>query len=314
MEHPAYGDFRFSAVVDWIEVAVTLDQPTQPRHVRDRIRSELPHWGTPPFVVPVANNTSGTSKTITFRLQCPVGPTAFMRDLQHVRPPGHRPLIETDVQVLAIEVALDLRQHTYDREGLVAMCLHMFRHRSRIPPAVPIITEPGHFRAAARPHDITRALAAGYSINSPRGASLSYRARHYVKASDSVNGAAYMALPQNMHCARMEATLDGPARPFTTVAGWRSFRFETLAPFFALRRQRVGRTVLARLLLNEQVQFGMPHAPEKASGHRRQTKHVTMADSEWGERMRIALRALTRAQRRRAGIRTDLGTLSAPAA
>ena len=299
-----YADYKFSAVIDWVEVRVTLDQPTQPRHVRARIQAALPHWGTTPFINAVTEDVGCTAKVITFRVQTPTGPAVFLRELQHVAPVGHRPLTSTDMEIIGIEVALDLFHADQDPQALVAACLHMFRHRSRIPAARPRITEFKHYRIAAHVGDISRALADGWSINTPKSAGLSYAARYYVKMFDSINGAAYTRLPLHQHRARMESILVGGDLPFTTIEGWREFKFQKLAPFFALRLATPS-APLAALMQDQLAQLGTPYNQAKVSGHRRQTRRGTMADSAWGERMRVALRGLTGANRS-AGIRTVL--------
>ena len=301
-------------VIDWIEVRVTLGGPTQPQHVRNRIKRQLPHWGRPPYIDPETEASSRSSATIKFRVQNPSTPTAFMREVQAVaRPDDKATLTEQDIEIIGIEIALDVYSHANDREALIDMALHMHRHHARPPAATSRITKHRTREQAENPANVRLAIAAGQTLNAgepalnarpglPARPGADYCARYYFKTTDTTNGTAYALLPTEQHRARMEVTLKGTVLPFTTIAGWRCFRFETLAPYFAMRRVTPSSAPaelsgLADLLSNRVTQHGTPLCPEKIRAHRKTTKGRTKADSAWNEEMRVRLRALTRSQK-----------------
>lgn len=302
--HPDYNDFRFEAVVDWIEVRITLDQPTQPRHVRRRIARALKWRAALPFVHAHTTCASRTSRVITLRFHDPDGPAAFMRDVQHIRPTGHRLLVESDIEVVGLEVALDVYHRKNDRHSLVAMGLHMYRHRASWPQADQLVTEPGHFHMVGRPAQVREALAEGLTINSRRHPEQSHATRHYIKTTDTTMTGAYEPLPVTEHRSRMESTLSGADLPFTTIQSWREFKFQTLAKRFTMRRLAPGRKPESALLMNELVRLGTARDPAKVAAHARLSRPGTTADLDWYERARLALRRLTRRQQRPAEIRT----------
>lgn len=295
-----YTAFKARAVVDWVEVQVTLPGPTQPRHVRRRIERLLPHWGKAPYVHVEAGDGSGPGSTLRFRVQDPLGPAALLRDVQAIARPGDPPPSEDAVRIVGIEVSLDLYHREHDRQALAEMALHLFRHHARPPTQAPgtgpRITEPGHFRFADGGRDSLQALVEGFTINAgTEGAD--YKARYYVKTSDSINGEVYVELPPAEHRARIEVTLRGAALPFSTLEAWRSFKFESLARTFGMRAllpAQASDSWLAKI-----PRFGRPVELSKIAAHERSTRPGTRADSAWAHVARNALRVLTRSQAKR---------------
>lgn len=295
-----YTAFKLRAVVDWVEVEVRLPGPTQPQHVRNRLRQSLPHWGEPPYVAALTNSPSRSANTIRFRVQDPPGPATLLRDLQAVVRPGDPPLNAHDLRVVGIEVSLDAYFSEPGPAVLATVALHMFRHHAR-PPAqepgtVPRITGPGHFRAADGGRDTLQALVDGLTINAGiRGGD--YEARYYVKTTDSIGGESYASLPANLHRARMEVVLRGSLLPFDNLEAWRLFNFGTLAGYFALRvaaPSSADPTWMSKI-----PQLGRPVDHDRAAARKRTNRRGTRADANWAPLARDALRVMQRAQRRR---------------
>jgi hypothetical protein len=290
---------KLRAVVDWVEVEVTLAGRTQPHHVRDRVRRLLPHWGEPPYVAALTNSPSRSTNTIRLRVQDPPGPATLLRDLQAVVRPGDPPLTAHDLRVVGIEVSLDAYVPEPGLAALATVALHMFRHHARPPVqepgTVPRITGPGHFRAADGGQDTLQALGDGLTINAGiRGGD--YEARYYVKTTDSIAGESYATLPANLHRARMEVALRGSQLPFDNLEAWGRFNFGTLARYFALRVAAPSSVDPA--WMSKIPQLGRPVDHDRAAAHKRTNRRGTRADADWAPMARNALRVMQRAQRR----------------
>ena len=201
----------------------------------------------------------------------------------------------SSVKIEAIEVAIDWYPRTPEaRAKLADAAHHLARHLARPPTGTPRITEPGRYRAAARPHDTLRALIDGYTVNMGTK-DAEHRARHYVKRHDSCQAGAYHDLPEAQHRARAEVTLSREACPIKTLNELASFRFETLAKQFHQRKTTTPKTQLAARLRGEVQQWGRPTDEKKRDGHRRQNHLATMGDTTANNWIYNALRGLTRA-------------------
>lgn len=293
--HPLAG-FRLVAGVDWVQAVVKLRKPTQHRHVRTRLQAaglvagRVEHIDAP---------HDRPTRVVAVRIQDPGTPDAFMAAFQHVAPPGNGPILESDVQITGVEIALDAHPKTQvEQPRITDAALYLFRHLARPPVGTPRITSPGHFRAAAAlKGDTRRALADGWTINmGEQGAD--YVARCYVKRADSIPGHAYAPLPQDQHCARLELRLQGQCLPFATVAQWRALRFEKLARSFAMVTDPTPRNSMAALLQDQMVKInaplGKPLDPAKHTQHRRVSRRGVRRDSALNQRVADALRALTK--------------------
>lgn len=315
--HALHG-LKLKAAVDWIEIKITLSRPSQPQHVRARMPAR---WGLP-YVKALTDDPSRTATEFKFRVQDPLGPDQLMREAQALALPGDPAIGEADVTVTGLEVAVDAYPPDGDPQALALAALHLLRHHAQPPAGPPRITEPyyfgadallaaasqtgvelsdkpGWFRVPHSPADALQALQLGLTINvGDQGDN--YRARHYVKRHDTrhdtQDGEAYAPLLPGEHRARFEVTLQGAELPFTTIGAWRGFRFETLAQRFALVRATPA-DGLQLALQDRALQLGRPDSPGKRTGHRRLSAPRTERDTVTNEAIRVALRALTRAQK-----------------
>lgn len=310
-----YTAFEFEAVVDWIEIEVTLRLPTQPQHVRNRIATHLPHWGRPPYIAPLTEAKSRSTRKIGFRVQDPAGPTTLMREIQAVAPPGNGPIKEEDVRIVGIEVSIDAYHPAQDPHALADMTLHLFCMHARPPKraglelnmergAGPlpltdnsnrVITEPRHFRWADGGSDTLQAFIDGYTVRAG-DAGADHTARYYLKTADSLDGTSYAPLLMTEHSARIEVTLTGACTPFDSISAWRAFKFASLAKHFGMRTvNRPASTSDARSRVRT---AGIPTDEARIQDHKRSTRRGTRADGVWYELARNALRALARAQKK----------------
>jgi hypothetical protein len=313
----APSSFRFVSAVDWMEFRVTIANPSQPHHLRNRMPA---NWGRP-YVTAETDDPSGTARTFTFRVQDPRGAEQFMHDVQSLSRPGDRPIVPADVQITAAEITLD--GYHVDRDALTSLAEHLLWNHStwasypRItadPGRVVVRTEtgkhvvktlPGFFglASASKAH---WALDEGATLNlghqpGERPDACDFAQRIYVKTHDSGNGESYRKLPAAQHRARYEVTLRGKHLPFTTIDQWRLFRFETLQrEFFNWRRWKGAPLPPAAAWLAQFPHLGrMSHRLEQARvGRRRGNRRGTEPDSELNRCARNALRRLTREQGR----------------
>ena len=299
--HSDLAAFDFQAVVDWVEVRVRLPRPSQPRHVRARMAAALPHWGAPPYVVAETSSPTGTAVSFTFRVQDPLGPDRLLADLQLLGQDGERPLTEGDIEIVAIEVALDVYPSVRTRPAsdLARVAHYLHLHHARPPKGTVRVTGPDGGSIIWNHGDVQAALRAGKTINTGDVTS-NHRSRCYVKTHDTVDGKSYAPVALSEHRARLEITLAADLVPFATIAGWRSFAFPKLSKQLALRKSiepDAGRTSpLARLLL-PMVRRGKPDSEEARLAHRRLHKATSRADTVANKRIRTALERLTRQQR-----------------
>lgn len=288
--------------LDWVQLEITLPSPSQPRHLRQRLPS---NWGNV-YVHPVEGEHS--SRQFILRVQNPAGANAVLGELQTIGAPGQRPLTEDDVRVVGIEIALDAYPSGGDRELALDAAVHMIRHLAVPPNGELVITSPEHYTAEPRARILRAALCEGWSVNiAPGGrthesklglASQVDALRCYLKDYDSTPENPYQPLPLHLHRARLERTLLGTAAPFTTLTEWRDFRFETLATMFAMCRSDPTASEFMKVLRSAGTPLGRPDDGKRRDSHRRLRRPGTLRDTALNDRIRVALRKLTRAQRR----------------
>lgn len=290
-----YAAFRFEAVVDWVEVRVTLPEPSQPRHVRARMPA---HWGLP-YVKAETDDPSYTTRVFTFKVQDPNGPSQFMNDVQALVKPGQSPLTESEVEIVGIEIAFDAYSIDHDRAALVDMTEAML-WRQTLWASHPRITSPLGSNGVATTAKARRGIEEGWTHNAG-DADGELAQRWYLKSYDTQPGEPFIALPIAEHRARSEVTLRGVRRPFTTMAGWRECQFETLrTPYFSWR---VGENAAGLVdTMPEWVRafpsLGLIDGSERRRKDRRKTRSGTRPDSTLQQAAKNALERLTRQQRR----------------
>lgn len=309
--HPL-GGFRLTAGIDWVRAIVKLRKPTQHRHVRSRMMAAGLVAGV---VTHIDAPHDRPARVVEVTIQDPGTPDTLMRAIQSVAPPGNGPILERDVQIIAVEIFLNASPRTLaDHAELVDAALHLLRHQAHPPTGVPRATEPGHYQAASLCNQARRALASGLSINlGVKGSD--YCARAYVKAHDSTPCQPYAPLTPSKCCARLEITLHGQRLPFSTTSAWRTFKFETLAGYFAMARP-APTNQLSALMLGQLTQLGTPLDSTKRNQHRRTNRTGVCRDTALNKRIADALRALTLRTRREAapdaGIRENQTAPIAP--
>lgn len=296
--HPLAA-FELRASIDRIVIEVRLNQPTQFRHVQDRMSAAG-------LGVPYVHQID--PQTIRTTIQNPTGPDAFMLAVQALAPPGSGPIQESDITIIEVETTLDARPMVpAGRDQLVGATLHFVHHHANPPGNFRVVREKGHWRGNTAPVSqapFRLALQAGdntigagwYADVVKRETSGDpFRLRLYVKEYDSTPSDNYRALPTAQHSARIEAILSGRLCPFSTVTGWREFKFESLTPYFRQVRATPA-SEIAALLLGWLAALGLPTDTDKQASHRRNSSRGTARDTALNRRIYKALARLTQRQ------------------
>lgn len=288
--------------VDWMDFCITLQSPSQFRHVQARL-TEV--WGKL-YVTPVDGPAS--SKSFVLRIHNPPGPEQFLRELQAMARPGEPAITEDDVIVVGVEIALDVYVPSGNRQLLALVGTYLLRHQAHPPEGLPRITSTHKAAETDSTQEIFEAFLSGESTIhcGPQGSDRA--CRFYLKDYDTVDGVPYAKLPPDQWRARFENTLKGPALPFTTIGGWRKCRFEkALADLFALVVPDPKHSTFLAAMEHYRLQLGRrPDSFQRRSSDRVKRGALTLRDSQLNDQGRQQLRALTRAHRRRNSVNIDL--------
>jgi len=294
--HPLAA-FELRASIDRIVIEVRLNQPTHFRHVRDRMKAAG-------LGAPLVHQID--PETIRATIQDPdTGPDAFMRVIQHLAPPGSGPIQESDITIVEVETTLDARPTApATRDQLVGAVLHFVHHHANPPGNFRIVREKGHWRGNTAPLSQApvrlalqagdNTIGAGWYADTVKCETWGdpFRLRLYVKEYDSTPSDNYRALPTAQHSARIEAILSGRLCPFSTVTGWREFKFESLTPYFRQVRATPA-SQIAALGQGWVAALGLPTDTGKQAGHRRNSRVGTARDTALNRRIYKALARLT---------------------
>ena len=303
-QHPLTG-FNLRASIDRIVIEVRLNQPTQFQHVQARMASA---GAGKQYVHEIDPQTFRTT------IQNPTGPDAFMVAVQALAPPGSGPVSESDVRILEVEISLDAKPRApADRDQLVNATLHLVHHHANPPGKFRIVRSSEHwqgttappsqmlFKVALQAGDNT--ICAGWHADVVKRETWGdpFRLRAYVKEYDTNPKATdpkatYKSLAQEKQAARIEAILSGDRRPFTTVAEWRAFKFESLTKYFRQVRPTPA-SQLAALSQRWLVALGQPTDIDKKASHRRNSMTGTARDTDLNRRIYVALTRLTQRQK-----------------
>lgn len=293
---PNFDEFKFKACIDWIELAIKVDKPTQFRHLMKRIP---PSWLTGRIFL-IDGESSGC--VFKFRLQDPPSVAEVRLGLAHM---GVDTTKDENVAVSAIEIALDLYPRCpLSDEKLAKAAYHLLVHHSE-PPGLPLIKSAKKTVSAKKISQLLKAFGGDSTVvcqQSRSSEDMAYSTRHYVKKTDTRRDAATMAstrliLPPEEIRVRMEVTLQNERLPFATLGGWDSFRFSTLSNTFsqvALDRKRTNLHVLYEAGMTQDTFMGLGavRSPKAMAAHRRTSRRGTVRDSKLNEKIRSALRGL----------------------
>ncbi len=292
-----YSNFRFSAVVDWIELEICTENPTNFQTLRRHCDLDFAH--------PLDKSSGGAASVFRIRLQdpeCWQDVDKKLKEIAAIFPLATMPVVS------GIEVSLDGYSRSGNRDELIELGARFYKFQSR--PASTNRRFSGRFRGDVEGiqggmNRLRQKLAAGRVIALGNQASDrhgrwivgSESQRIYIKCTDK---GGKVSLPEAQHRARIERTLQEEAIPVTELDGWKAFRFETMTPNFRFRALKDDLDPLLRLIAERADQVGerkpRPRAKKDKSGFSgtRLYSRVTRADRHLNDLAKGALRGLTR--------------------
>lgn len=296
-----YSKFRIKACVDWIDLEVQTQRPTNFQAVQRRLKVLL---GLPGDKVPYveAQDAGDGSAATVFR--CRIHDPACWHDLDRMmRDLGEQLPLVGEPRVAAIEIALDAYSKGAGRDELIELTSRYYRFHTH--PTSENRRFAGKCKGDTKgkgvdnysPENARRMLADGrVIIIGNKSDDLSQRI--YFKTTDK--GGLPIA-DESKRRARVEVTVQGDAIPISTWGEWASFRFErkenNLSRFFTFRKDRNLNSLspLHRIILERRPQIGERKEQRRSrkGGGQRWYNSETVADTELNKRARDALRNLS---------------------
>lgn len=276
--------FRARAVIDWIELEIHTARSTNFPTVQDRVRASL--GGCRRAWIEALDEGPGRAATrFLVRVQEP--PDSLLIALDEFA--ARMPLAEVPA-IRRIEVSVDFYSRRYDRSELEAMVLRLKRTLNATGPKEIECGPAGTERVLdVRDLRADRTLVIGRP---------GIQWRVYLKVTDLKQPIPNPA----QHRARVEVTLDGEGLPsgLADVDCLKAFRFESLCGLFAFRELRPMELIgsvrtPAEVALKRRQELVLGKGPrELPIPKRRKHSPLTRADGEMKQRVRDALRDLTR--------------------
>ena len=317
--------FQTRAVIDWIELSVTLESGTQFRYIQNKLQSIL-ELDTPPFVKPVNPGAGNVAKRFAVRLHD--AHAATLRELERITTALAlvHPLAEP-TQVTGIEIALDF--HAKHDQNDIPTMVHRLQSsiaahgnpRQFDPDKAPAPRHGNRFLNQDRPEPVT-GLTLDPRLNLRIGnADDAVQWQIYDKRTDKNR----KPIEPEARRARAEFTLTGgelarrvlgpnAGSRLVTLDDLRTFRFETLAkllhfrqlkPIEAITDDPLFATTLCQLgplrthgIMNYDLGLTAVYRDARRPndmGRKATRKHSrhTVADAELNDITRRALKALT---------------------
>lgn len=274
-------DYRYRAVVDWIEIQIQTDDTTNFQTVRRAYGRAFPHVSKP-FVKAIEANEGGGSKTFAILLHDTERFSDITTQLEKLRKeiPIHR-----QFSIVGIEIALDVYCGNPVEQAAkfykfaanpVSENRRMYRDFR------------GSGKAVPRFESLVRHLSEGWNINIGNKSD-DIRQHIYVKDTDTKQG----QRKQVEKRARFEITLKGPYLPSQTQDGWQLCKFEQFADYFRLRELKPELEPFEQMIAEASNQIGKRETINRKEGGTRKHSKLTQA-APFNEGMRNALRGLSR--------------------
>lgn len=279
-----YRQFRFEAVVDFIEIEFQIEHSRKGHTIKK-------YTGLS-YVEPIHRGAGGAATIFRTRLHDPVNWRDVERRIAAIadKYPFARP-----ATISGVELALD----AYHREGtgyqaspeaFAALIQHIYKFMSR-----PVSRNhriyrdfKGSGRAIPKISDsLSRHLQDGWNIGIGNRKDPQYQ-HLYFKTTDRDQ-----VLPSHQHRARYEIRLQEASVPCSTQAGWQAFRFESLAKFFQFRIPKPDLAPILEIAIDAQAQYGKRKVQNRKEGGTRLYPKGSQADRELNDVARAALRGLS---------------------
>lgn len=258
LEHQSY---KYRAVVDFVEVELLLDRPSQAIHVSRALRGRrlsvdgIDPQSRLPFPEAIDNTTTTWFRV---RIQDPESAQELQRTVHALvgKLADRGQQLAQPPRVTALEVALDLRaKQPGDLTHLAHAASHMYRGL-KIRASDNVRTYHscrGSAECVPRPNSLVRHLAQGRNIAIGNTTDEFYQ-HVYVKTVDMI-GDVRDDLPQSEWRARYEIRLQGTRLSEAlggdnTLDDLAAFRFGSLSPFFSFRATAAGISTQAQALVD----------------------------------------------------------------
>ncbi len=282
---PDYHLFSFRAEVDWVEIKIRTQKPTNFHTVRTRLEV--------PYVETLDEGSGGAASEFLIKFYSLKNWREIDRALERLT--CDHPLAGP-VEVTGIEIAFDTYSKLQDRSALVGMTAKFYCGLTYPISVNQRITPGTKFSAKPIPSlkILLRKINDGENIyignKEPQGDlddPHSWMLQHfYLKQTDQK-----MPLPIREQRARVEITLRGLALPHHLLEEWRSHDFTAESQYFKFRKPKKGLTCLERIIFVGQCQYGAKK--KKRSGLTRTIySRLTVADVPLNNKAYDALRNL----------------------
>lgn len=277
-----YSRYRFTSVIDWVQVRVKLSRATNFFTIRR-------HFGLT-YVEGVDEQSSRAATEFKFYVYDVSKWTelqncldAIENEYGYTQPP----------EITGVEITFDAFSKSDDHEELVRMASHYYKYVAR-PFSKNRRFYLGYKGSAIRSSSI-RHIDTLSKFGTGRTASIGCQSadgrsqRIYVKITDG-------KLPLNdisEHRARYEVTLYDADCPFRTVQEAMEFKFQSLAKYFTFRRLKPNLFGIIEIIMKRRAHVGLVNPIRRKNGGMRNNNRHTLADSQLNEIAYDCLRNLT---------------------
>jgi hypothetical protein len=295
-----YQYLRFRAEVDWIEIKICTQKPSNFHTVRTRLEAS--------YVKPLDAGGGGAASEFRIKFYSLKNWQEIDRALANFT---HDHPLSRPVEVTGIEIAFDAYSKVNDRQVLAAMTTKFYRgltypvsENQRITPGTK-----GSVTGIPSPKMLVRRVERGENIyigdrdeptenmDDPH----SWMKQHFYLKETDTNA----PLPIEQHRARVEITLRGLALPHQLLEEWRSHNFTVESQFFKFRKPGRALSWHQQTYMGQVSQYGGKQ--KKRSGVRRTIySAATVADIPLNNKAYDALKNLNKRMKGGVSFKIDL--------
>jgi hypothetical protein len=278
-----YANYRFRAVIDWIDLRIVTARPTNFDTVRTRMGIA--------FAKPLDKGLGGAATEFTVRIQEPTSWTSIYERLEKLT---HDHPLAVAVQVTGIEIAMDAYSRTQNRQELVDMVARFFKFAT-------VMTSDnrrtsgegkGSSQGIGSFKGLRRRVSEGFNIYVGNQSDSTYQ-HMYVKETTKRDNVVHV-LPEAEQRARTEFTFSGQDLKHHDLQGWTEHDFTSDAGYFKYRKLKTRLNPFARYGLEHIDQVGQRQLRKRLHGGTRHFSSGTAADFDLNALTYSALRELTR--------------------
>lgn len=277
-----YSRYRFTSVIDWVQVRVKLSRATNFFTMRRHFNLH--------YVKGIGEQTSRAATEFEFRVHDIQKWHELHNCLDAIESKfgfTHPP------EITGVEVTFDAFSKSNDRAELVKMAGHFYKYVTR--PFSKNRRFARDYKGSAfqsrsiRHIDNLNKFNIGWTAYIGCQSADGRTQRIYVKTTDREMPLNYIS----EHRARYEVTLVNQECPFKTVDEAKTFKFQSLAPYFAFRRLKPNIFGIMEIIMKRRADVGLVNPIRRKNGGMRNNNRHTLADSQLNEIAYDCLRNLT---------------------